>query len=136
MHSQKWESDNGQKAIVVLTDRHVAERRRHVRFPLKALARFSWENPGVGVFFGEGFTRDVSGNGAFIFSSTCPTVGAIVRVEISLPRVARVTTFRIAATMRPRRVECAVSPLSESGFSVEGRMFMARRLLRAIAKIA
>jgi hypothetical protein len=136
MHSQKWGSYNGQKAIVVLPDRHVAERRRHVRFPLKALARFSWENPGAGTFFGEGFTRDVSGNGAFIFSSSCPPVGAVVRVEILLPRVARGTTFRITATVRPRRLDCAVSSPSESGFSVEGRMFMARRILRAMAKIA
>jgi hypothetical protein len=136
MHSQKWESDNGQKAIVVLTDRHAAERRSHVRFPLKATAQFSWENPGAGTFWGEGITRDVSGNGAFIFSSTCPPVGAIVRVEILLPRAARGTTFRITATMRLRRLDCAVSSPSDFGFSVEGRMFMARRLLRAMAKIA
>lgn len=136
MDSQKWESYNGQKAIVVLTSRHVAERRRHVRFPLKGLARFSWQSPGDGRLWGEGITRDVSGNGAFIFSPTCPPVGAIVRVEILLPRAARGTPLPITATMQTRRRDCAISSASGSGFSVEGRMFMARRLLRAVAKIA
>jgi hypothetical protein len=133
---QKLENSNGEKAILVLTDRHVFERRRHVRFSLRVLALFSWETPGFGTSRGEGSTRDVSGNGAFIVSPSCPPVGAIVRVEIFLPRVSGATTFVITATMRSRRLERAGASPNESGFSVEGRMLLARRLLRAMARIA
>lgn len=61
------------------------ELRNRVRYRLSADAVFTWEGPQHRLV-GEGVTRDISVAGAFIFTRTCPPVGARVELEIFLSR--------------------------------------------------
>ncbi len=60
------------------------ELRNRLRYRLSADAVFAWEGPQRNRLVGEGVTRDISVAGAFIFSRTCPPVGAIVELEVFL----------------------------------------------------
>jgi PilZ domain len=60
------------------------ELRSRVRYRLSADAAFAWEGPQRHRLVGEGVTRDISVSGAFIFTRTCPPVGARVDLEIFL----------------------------------------------------
>jgi hypothetical protein len=55
-----------------------------VRYRLSADAVFAWEGPQRGRLLGEGVTRDISLAGAFIFTRTCPPVGARLDLDIFL----------------------------------------------------
>ena len=59
------------------------ERRNAVRYRLRLPVIFHW-NDGADHTEG-GFTRDVALDGALIFSSKCPPVGADVRIEVLIP---------------------------------------------------
>jgi hypothetical protein len=60
------------------------ELRNRVRYRLSADAVFAWEGGSHGRFLGEGVTRDISLTGAFIFTLTCPPVGATVQLDVFL----------------------------------------------------
>lgn len=59
------------------------ERRAAMRYRLKLPVIFHW-NDGTDRTEG-GFTCDVAVDGALIFSSRCPPVGADVRIEVLVP---------------------------------------------------
>jgi len=58
--------------------------RKRVRYLLRANAVFTREGAEHRRFRGEGATRDISLTGVFIFSLTCPPVGAAVHLEVFL----------------------------------------------------
>jgi hypothetical protein len=60
------------------------ELRNRVRYRLSADAVFAWEGAQHDRFLGEGLTRDISLAGAFIFTLTCPPVGATVQLDVLL----------------------------------------------------
>lgn len=60
------------------------ELRKRVRYRLSAGAVFGWQGPKGNRLLAEGITRDISVAGAFIFTRTCPPVGATVELEIFL----------------------------------------------------
>jgi hypothetical protein len=60
------------------------ELRNRVRYRLSANAFFAWEGARHGRLLGEGVTRDISLNGVFIFTRTCPPVGATLELDILL----------------------------------------------------
>jgi hypothetical protein len=60
------------------------ELRNRVRYRLSADAVFAWEGAQRGRLQGEGLTRDISLAGAFIFTLTCPPVGATVQLDVFL----------------------------------------------------
>jgi PilZ domain len=60
------------------------ELRNRVRYRLAADAVFAWQGPQGNRLLGEGVTRDISVSGAFIFTRTCPPVGATLNLEIFL----------------------------------------------------
>ncbi len=60
------------------------EFRHRVRYRLSADAVFAWESAQHGRLVGEGVTRDISLAGAFIFTRTCPPVGATLALDIFL----------------------------------------------------
>jgi PilZ domain len=83
------------------------ELRNRVRYRLSADAVFAWEGPHSNQLLGEGVTRDISVAGAFIFTRTCPPVGARVDLEIFLspaPGSGR-RTVQIKTEARVIRVE-------------------------------
>jgi len=60
------------------------ECRNRVRYRLSAAAVFAWEGPQHGRLLGEGVTRDISLTGAFVFTRTCPPVGATLELDVFL----------------------------------------------------
>jgi hypothetical protein len=60
------------------------ELRNRVRYRLSADAVFSWEGAQHGRLLGEGATRDISVAGVFVFTRTCPPVGAALELDIFL----------------------------------------------------
>jgi hypothetical protein len=60
------------------------ELRHRVRYRLTADAMFTWDAPQRNKLSGKGVTRDISVAGAFIFTKTCPPVGATLDLEIFL----------------------------------------------------
>lgn len=62
------------------------ELRNRVRYRLSADAVFAWEGAQHNRLLGEGVTRDISVAGTFIFTRTCPPVGAKIELQIYLSR--------------------------------------------------
>ena len=60
------------------------ELRNRVRYRLSANALFAWEGPQRSRLQAEGVTRDISVAGAFVFTRTCPPVGARLELDIFL----------------------------------------------------
>ncbi len=94
------------------------ELRKRVRHRLAADAVFTWEGAEHTPLYGEGVTRDISPSGAYIFSLTCPPVGGIIQLEVSLLPLdggSRTLRFKTAATVI--RVEHANAG-GDEGFAV------------------
>lgn len=83
------------------------EQRNRVRYRLSAAAVFVWDGPHDGRLHGEGLTRDISVAGAFVFTRTCPPVGAILELEIFLAPIhgSGIRTVQIKTEARVIRVE-------------------------------
>ena len=60
------------------------ELRKRVRHRLAANAVFTWQGAQQSSLFGAGLTRDISFDGAFIFSLTCPPVGSAIQLDVLL----------------------------------------------------
>jgi len=61
--------------------------RQHNRYRLAALVSFSWETEDHRVQYGNGQTRDCSLSGAFIVSPNKLSIGSVLQMEFSLPRL-------------------------------------------------
>lgn len=83
------------------------ELRNRVRYRLSADAVFGWEGLQGNRLLGEGLTRDISVAGAFIFTRTCPPVGATLDLDIFLSPVpgSGGRTVRIKTEAKVIRVE-------------------------------
>ena len=100
------------------------ERRTQFRYLLSARAVFSWEGPEQKRFQGEGVTRDISTEGAFILTLSCPPAHAAVQVELFLPPFhGTVATVRIRADALVLRVEHGPPGKQQSGFAVDSPGF-------------
>src|SRR6266480_1653948 len=60
------------------------EFRKRVRHRLAASAVFTWQGAQQSWLSGEGVTRDISFDGAFIFSLTCPPCGTAIELDVLL----------------------------------------------------
>jgi PilZ domain len=91
----------------VNTQTATIEVRNRVRYRLSADAVFSWEGPQRNCLLAEGVTRDISVAGAFIFTRTCPPVGAMLDLEIFLSSApgSKGRTVQIKTVARVIRVE-------------------------------
>ena len=61
--------------------------RQHNRYRVAASVTFSWETEDHRVHYGKGQTRDCSISGAFVLSPEKLTIGSILQMEFSLPRL-------------------------------------------------
>ena len=59
--------------------------RKNKRYRLRACVTFSAEQPDGIVIRNEGYTRDISSSGAFVFTSVLLPPGVTVKLEITLP---------------------------------------------------
>ncbi len=95
------------------------ELRKDMRYRLDAPAVFSWEGARGRRFQGEGITRDISVQGAFILTATVPPPDCPVQVDLLLPSVAGfMSTMRISGTARVIRVEHPAAGAWVRGFAV------------------
>ena len=102
---------------------HMAELRHAVRYPIKAPVVFAWQGP-AGWLRGDGITRDISGNGAYIRTSTCPPIEVTVELEIFLPPiVVGGKSMTVATTGQVVRVEQPAASEARGGFAVLGDGF-------------
>lgn len=82
------------------------EMRRDIRYRLDAPAVFSWTGGRHGRLHGEGITRDISVQGAFILSATLPPPDSPIQVDLLLPSLAGMSAvMRITGKARVTRVE-------------------------------
>ena len=63
------------------------ELRKAKRYHLNAPARFLWASQDGEPQSGEGVTRDVSTFGVYVLTDALPPVGALVQMEIALPKL-------------------------------------------------
>jgi len=81
-------------------------------------------------FQGEGYTRDLSASGAYVYASSCPPTGSSVLLDVLVPqthRSASIPAFRTAGIVvrvehqgasGPTGFAVAVEPGSEHGFEL------------------
>ena len=95
------------------------EMRKEIRYRLDAPAVFSWEGVGHRRFQGEGITRDVSMQGAFILTATMPPPDCPIQVDLLLPSLTGMKSMmRITGKARVIRVERPSSDTWIHGFAV------------------
>ena len=95
------------------------EMRNELRYRLDAPAVFSWEGAHHRRFHGEGITRDVSVQGAFILTATIPPPDCPIQVDLLLPSLAGMkTTMRVTGKARVLRVEHRSADIWIHGFAV------------------
>ena len=100
------------------------ELRSALRYQLAAQVVFKWEGLAGAELRGEGVTRDISVNGAFILTANCPPAGIMLRVEISLPQLySGGRSIRMVNEGRVVRVERPVLGESRDGFALVGKDF-------------
>ena len=95
------------------------EMRNDIRYRLDAPAVFSWEGAHRRRFQGEGITRDISVQGAFILTATMPPPDCPVQVDLLLPSLTGIKgMMRITGKARVTRVERPSSDTWICGFAV------------------
>ena len=94
------------------------ELRKRVRHRLAVDAVFTWRGAEDSWLHGEGVTRDISVAGAFIFSLTCPPVGATIQLDmLLLPLDSGARSLRLKTEAAVIRVEHASAGANE-GFAI------------------
>ena len=95
------------------------EMRKELRYRLDAPAVFSWEGARHRRFQGEGITRDISVQGAFIMTTSMPPPDCPVQVDLLLPSLTGTDgMMRITGKARVIRVEHPSSDTWLRGFAV------------------
>jgi hypothetical protein len=99
-----------------------AERRKAVRYRLEVPLVFRWQGSERSRLQGDGVTRDISAEGAYVLAVTAPPIGALVDVEVYLLGF-REPKSRIKARMCVSRVDDSVTSFGRFGFSLVGDGF-------------
>lgn len=102
------------------------ERRKAIRYRMRAQVIFRWGASHKDRLHGEGTTRDVSLAGAYILTAACPPIGEMVQLEIILPPLFSASSTTMRAEMKVLRVEQDNASGSPDGFSVVGKGFSVR----------
>jgi hypothetical protein len=98
------------------------ERRRAIRYPLQFPTSFSWEDGEGIVRQGEGHTRNVSENGAFVEAAILPSIGSSVEMHFSLPSVPNAESkMYVQFTGETLRLEGTEQGKHSGGFAITSR---------------
>ena len=100
-----------------------AERRRAVRYRTENPAIFCWEGPEDRHFQGKGIARDMSLQGAYILTGTCPPLNAVIQMRVFVPGLSGASRLRMKAEMTVLRVEPNITGSGQCGFAVVGNGF-------------
>ncbi len=100
------------------------ERRKRIRYALLARAEFRWETRDGTVLKGQGFTRDISSHGAYVYSEPQPPTGTDLLIDILLPTVLEpYGTLRMSGSTKVIRVELSVIDVHFGGFVAQSDSF-------------
>jgi len=95
------------------------ELRKGIRYRLDAEAVFTWEGGPHRKFQGEGVTRDISVQGAFILTATMPPPNCPIHVDLLLPSLSGMQSLvRISGRARVIRVQDPSASARTLGFAV------------------
>lgn len=95
------------------------EMRKEIRYRLDAPALFSWQGSHHHRLQGEGITRDISVQGAFILTATLPPPNCVVQVDLLLPSLNGMKSMvRITGRARVTRLEHPSGDSWIHGFAV------------------
>lgn len=98
---------------------------------------FHWMGPDHVRFRAEGATRDMSVDGVFVLTTTCPPANTVVEMEVLIPLSDGASKAQMKAEMIVLRVEHEVAGNNRSGFSAVGKGFLVQtfseRASRAVA---
>jgi hypothetical protein len=95
------------------------EMRREIRYRLDAPAVFSWEGGPHRKFQGEGVTRDISVQSAFILTATMPPPNCAIHVDLLLPSLSGTeAVVHISGKARVIRVQDPSANTRIFGFAV------------------
>jgi hypothetical protein len=100
------------------------ERRSAKRYRMNTAVIFHWKGPDNKRFQGEGATRDLSAEGAFVLTATCPPANARVHMEVILPLSDGMSKAQTSADMTVLRVDHDSEGSTRSGFSAAGKGFL------------
>jgi hypothetical protein len=94
----------------------VVDLRRVRRYYVQAPVFFSWKNSEGSSQVGEGMTRDISTQAAFVVARSCPRAGDRLRVDVLLPSLRRTPGVRLRGEGVVLRVDGVES--GDRGFAV------------------
>lgn len=98
---------------------HVVDRRQNVRYDLAVPVTFVWKDQNGKRHREEGYTRDLSKEGAFVVANSCPPDGAYVQIELFLPPIRRGTnSVEMKGVARVTRVNAGGKEDSSGGFAI------------------
>jgi hypothetical protein len=112
-----------------------AERRAAKRYRMSTAVVFHWNGPENERFQAEGVSRDMSVNGVFVLTATCPPANAVIQMEVLLPVSDGVSKARMKSDMRVLRVEHDVAHTRRSGFSAYGKGFSLRTFSKKASRV-
>jgi hypothetical protein len=96
---------------------------------------FHWKRPDGRSFQGQGSTRDLSVEGLFTLTATCPPVNALISVVVVLPLTDSAARVRMKAEMTVLRIEHDIDGNARSGFSAVGNGFSLRTFSNRLSQI-
>ena len=93
---------------------------------MSAAVIFRWDGPENRTFQGEGSTRDMSVDGVFVLTATCPPAHAEIQLEVILPLSDGVSKAQMKADLIVLRVDHEIAGGNRSGFSALGKGFLVK----------
>ena len=113
-------TDSAHRARMWSLDSGEEDSRKTLRYEVRARVSFHWADREGVSRASEGFTRDVSPKGAYVFASDCPPQGTPVEMTIDLPGVGKGSNnLHIRADCCVLRVDKAGAVHATIGFSVQ-----------------
>lgn len=100
------------------------ERREQIRFSLRALVKFEWFDGGGTRHLKQGFTRDISSKGMFIFSDSLPPTKVDLQIEVFFGGIAGAgANLELRVRALVLRAESTMESGSRNGFAVLNRSY-------------
>jgi hypothetical protein len=101
-------------------------RRRVSRYSVQAPVTFTWQEGGE-KRTGDGWTRDLNGKGAYVYSTDLPPLGTRAKVQVILPPLGEsgriLNIFFDAAVLRVDRADASIET---SGFALQSQQVVVR----------
>jgi hypothetical protein len=105
--------------------REATNRRRHMRYPVRASIEYSWQNKEGFLLQESGWTRNVSEDGALVVSANCPEVGDLVEFTMRVSGKKRASgspTFSVSMRGEAVRVSSNSSTGTPTEFAIWTRI--------------